>query len=125
MSGTKERLVYIVEDDDEVRSSTRVLLEASGYAVRDFASGEQLLAAGNANEAGCIVLDYNLPGMSGLDLIEFLRLQGVRAPAIMVSANGKQLVGRAAKADIVAMLRKPMAADALEQWLEQIFSNKS
>ena len=58
-------LVFVVEDDDEVRISTRTLLEALGYAVREFASGEELIACGDAATAGCIVLDYNLPGMSG------------------------------------------------------------
>lgn len=118
----EHRLVFIVEDDEAVRASTRILLEASGYTVKDFASAEQLLAAGNAGEAGCIVLDYNLPGISGMDLIEALRSQGVQTPAIIVSSIGKQLIARAAKAGVVAMLRKPMAADALIQWLEQIFA---
>ena len=117
----EQRLVFVVEDDAVVRASTRVLLEASGYTICEFISAEQLLAAGNAQEAGCIVLDYNLSGMSGMDMMEALRAQGVRTPAIIVSSNGKDLVARAAKAGVAAVLRKPMAADALLQWLEQIF----
>jgi FixJ family two-component response regulator len=118
----EQRLIFIVEDDEAVRASMRVLLEASGYAVRDFANAEDLLAAGTVHQADCIILDYNLSGMSGMDMIEILRAQNVQIPAIMVSSNGKPLVARAAAAGVAAMLRKPMAADALTQWLEQIFA---
>ena len=55
-------------------------------------SAKSVIAAGDAATAGCIVLDYNLPGMTGLDLIRQLRAEGVQTPAIMVSGNGKQLV---------------------------------
>lgn len=124
MSNARNYLVFVVEDDEEVRVSTRALLEASGYAVREFASGEDVIASGDVAAAGCIVLDQILPGMSGLDLIRQLRAQGVQTPAIMVSGNGKQLVQAAAEAGVVAVLRKPLSAAALEQWLEQIFSRR-
>lgn len=122
MNDAQTRLVFVVEDDDEVRVSTRTLLEASGYVVREFASGEEVIAAGDASTAGCLVLDQDLSGISGLDLIRRLRAEGVQTPAIMVSGNGKQLVGAATRAGIDAVLRKPISAEALEQWLEHIFS---
>jgi FixJ family two-component response regulator len=124
VSDADRHLVFVVEDDEEVRISTRTLLEASGYMVREFASGEDVIASGDAGTAGCIVLDYDLPGMSGLNMIRQLRAQGIRAPAILVSGNGKQLIQAAAQAGIVAVLRKPLSAEALEQWLEQIFSGR-
>lgn len=122
MGDAGKRLVLVVEDDEEVRSSTRALLEASGYTVHEFASGEALIASGDAATAGCIVLDYNLSGMSGLDMIRQLRADGIQTPAIMVSGNGQHLIQAASRAGIAAMLRKPLSAAALEQWLEQIFS---
>ena len=122
MNDAQKHLVFVVEDDDEVRVSTRALLEAAGYCVREFASGEGVIAAGDAGTAGCIVLDHNLPGMSGLELIRQLRAQGVQTPAVMVSGNGKPLVAAAARAGIAAVLRKPLSAEALEQWLELILS---
>ena len=106
-------------------ASTRTLLEASGYAVREFASGEDVIASGDAATAGCIVLDYNLSGMTGLDLIKQLRAEGVQTPAIMVSGNGKQLAEAAAKVGVAAVLRKPLSAEALVQWLAQIFCGQS
>ncbi|HEX4178098.1 MAG TPA: response regulator [Rhizomicrobium sp.] len=122
MSDAKKHLVFVVEDDEEVRVSTRALLEASGYAVREFASAEDVIASGDMAAAGCIVLDQTLPGISGLDLIRRLRADGVQTPAIMVSGNGKQLLQAAAKAGVAAVLRKPLSAEALEEWLEEIFS---
>jgi FixJ family two-component response regulator len=122
VNDAQKHLVFVVEDDDEVRVSTRALLEASGYAVREFASGEEVIAIGEAASAGCIVLDQNLPGMSGLDLIRQLRAEGVWTPIIMVSGNGKQLVAAATGAGVTAVLRKPISAEALEQWLAHILS---
>ncbi|HUE64128.1 MAG TPA: response regulator [Rhizomicrobium sp.] len=124
MNDAEKRLVFVVEDDQEVRISTRTLLEASGYSVREFASGEDVIAAGDAAAAGCIVLDQDLSGISGLELIRQLRADGVQTPAIMVSGNGRKLVAAATNAGIDAVLHKPISAAALEQWLEQIFSSK-
>ncbi len=117
---TAKRLVFLIEDDEAVRASMRTLLEASGYCVKDFPTAEQLLAEEDARQARCIITDYHLPGISGLDMIETLRAQGVATPAIIVSGNGKDLVARASRAGVAAVLRKPMAAEALIQWLEQI-----
>jgi FixJ family two-component response regulator len=114
------RLVFVIDDDDGVRQSTRALLEASGFSVRTFANAEELLAAGTACEAGCIVLDYHLAGMTGIELIERLRAQGLQTPVIMVTANGTKLGLRAAHAGVTAVLRKPLAADGLEEWLHRL-----
>ncbi len=92
--------------------------------MREFANGEDVIASGDAATAGCIVLDYNLSGMTGLDLIKQLRAEGVETPAIMVSGNGKQLAEAAAKVGVAAVLRKPLSAEALVQWLAQILCGR-
>jgi two-component system response regulator FixJ len=121
VTATNPRRIFVIEDDGEVRSSTRLFLEALGYEVQEFASAEALLADGNTALADCLVMDYQLPGLSGIDLLEALRARGCAAPAIFVSGNGFHLQSRAARLGVVAVLRKPLAADALSQWLEQIF----
>jgi two-component system response regulator FixJ len=113
-------LIFVIEDDDAVRASTCTLLEALGYVPRAFASAEDMLAADDVPPPACLVLDYNLPGLSGMDLIDLLRSRGKNVPAIIVSANGRHLAARAARAGVAAVLRKPLAAEALAQWLEQI-----
>jgi two-component system response regulator FixJ len=115
-----KHLIFVIEDDEGVRNSTCILLEALGYVARPFASAEALLAAADGVMPACLVLDYNLPGLSGMDLIELLRSRGMTMPAIIVSANGRHLSARAARAGVAVVLRKPLAADALAQWLEQI-----
>ena len=122
MSRIQKRQIFVVEDDDAVRASTRTLLEAQGFLVRDFANAETFLEVTDGRGADCIVLDHTLSGMSGLDLIAMLRRRGVTTPAVIVSGNGKSLLDRAMKAGVCAILRKPLAADALLAWLEQIFS---
>jgi FixJ family two-component response regulator len=88
--------------------------------VRTFVNAEELLAAGTAAQAGCIVLDQNLSGMTGIELVEALRGQGIRTPAIMVTSDGTQLGVRAANAGVTVVLRKPLAGEALEGWLNRI-----
>ena len=119
---TEQRQIFVVEDDEAVRASTRTLLQAQGYSVREFADAESFLAATEGRDAGCIVLDHNLAGLSGLELVELLRARGVTTPVIVVSGNGRQLQARAAKSGVAAFLRKPLAADDLLDWLERIFS---
>lgn len=118
----EQRRILVVEDDEAVRASTCTLLEAQGFGVRPFADAESFLAATDGRDADCIVLDLNLAGLSGLDLIENLRSRGVTTPVIVVSGNGRRLEARAAKSGIAAFLRKPLAADDLLHWLERIFS---
>ena len=120
MSDSGLRLIFVIEDDEGVRQSTQALLEASGYSVRTFANAEDLLAAGTAGEASCIVLDHHLSGMTGIELIETLRAQGLQMPAIMVTSDGTKLGVRAAHAGVTAVLRKPLAADGLEEWLNRL-----
>ena len=120
MNGSGLRLVFVIEDDEAVLASTRTLLEASGFVVRTFANAEELLAAGTAKEAGCIVLDHHLSGITGIELIETLRDEGLRTPAIIVTSNGTQLGVQAAKAGIAAVLRKPLSGEDLEEWLNRI-----
>ena len=120
MNNSGLRPIFVIEDDEGVRRSTKALLEASGFSVRTFVSAEELLAAGTAKEAGCLVLDYNLSGMTGVELVETLRAQGLQMPAIIVTSNGTKLGVQAARAGVTAVLRKPLAADALEEWLNRL-----
>ena len=119
----KRRRIFVIEDDDAVRASTRALLEAQGFLVRDFADAETFLETADGRDADCIILDHILSGMSGLDLIAILRTRGITTPAVIVSGNSKLLPDRAAKAGVHAVLRKPLAADALLGWLEKIFAS--
>lgn len=80
-------MIYLVEDDEDVRESLRVLLEISGYSVEEFESGADLLTHGDISQAACIIMDVNLPGESGLQILARLRRQSVTTPVFVVTGR--------------------------------------
>ncbi|MET0292504.1 MAG: response regulator transcription factor [Steroidobacteraceae bacterium] len=80
--------VFVVDDDEAVRSALKLLLRSVGLPAQTFASASEFLAAFDARAAGCIVLDVRMPGMSGLELQEALNLRGITAPVIFVTGHG-------------------------------------
>jgi FixJ family two-component response regulator len=108
--------ICIVEDDEAVRASTRLLLETAGYKVLDFGSAESFLAAGDV-DASFLVLDLNMRELNGLELLELLRARGCQTPAVVVTANGARLEARYRKAGVLAVLAKPASAKLLLEWI--------
>lgn len=68
----QDQIVCIVDDDDAVRDSLKVLLETMGYTIRSFESGPEFLEACATFEAGCVLLDIRMPKMSGMEVQERL-----------------------------------------------------
>jgi two-component system, LuxR family, response regulator FixJ len=100
--------VVVIDDHDRIRQSLRVLLETDGLRVTDYASAETYLANGVPYPGDCLVVDINMPGMSGLDLQEELTRRNVRLPLIVVTGNADiKLAVRAMKAGAVDFLEKP------------------
>jgi FixJ family two-component response regulator len=107
-------LIHIVEDDLAIRESLKLLLETRGYKVDAFESGEELLARGDNTKCGCVVLDVNLPGASGFEVLAQLRQQGVTTPAIFMSGRADpSMMTQAERAQAVAFFAKPVAPSAL------------
>jgi len=117
MSAEKALPICVVEDDDAVRASTRLLLESAGYTVREYASAASFLKDAAAINAACLLFDYQLGGMTGLDLLELLRAHGVAAPAIIMTANAGLSEERCERANVLAVLRKPAPAAVLLDWI--------
>lgn len=90
--------VYIVDDDDAVRSSLRLLLKSVGLPAIAYASATEFLSAWQPEQPGCVVLDVRMPGMSGLELQHELNRRGAIIPVIFISGH----------ADI------PMAVEAIQ-----------
>ena len=84
----KPPAVFIVDDDEAVRSSLRFVFKSVGLAATPFASAQAFLEAYDANQPGCLVLDVRMPGMSGLALQEQLNLKGAMIPVIFISGHG-------------------------------------
>jgi FixJ family two-component response regulator len=107
-------IVYIVDDDDSVRKALKRLLKSAGYQARTFKSAEAFLEFIPDKGGGCLVLDINLPGMTGLDLQEMLVSRDVAYRIIFMTAyDNKQWQARGEKRGAVGYLRKPFAEQAL------------
>lgn len=103
-------VLYIVDDDPEVRRALARLLRAAGYTTRSFGSASEFLASGEARlSAGCIILDLAMPGLNGLELQECLTEYGCHRPIIFLTGNGDiSKTVRAMKAGAVNFLTKPV-----------------
>lgn len=102
-------LIYIVEDDVAIRESLKLLLETKGYDVDAFASGDDLFANGDLSGCACLILDVNLPGRSGFEVVADLRRRGVTAPAIFMSGRANAAMrAQAQSARAIAFFDKPV-----------------
>jgi two-component system, LuxR family, response regulator FixJ len=111
--------VYVVDDDADVLSSLRFLLEADGFAVRTFRSGAALLHASLPAEAvDCFVIDYKLSDINGIDLVGRLRSRGLAAPAILITGYpDANIQARAASAGVEHVLNKPLLDESLIKYI--------
>ena len=118
--------ICIVDDDEWVADSLKLLLETFGFDVRSYNSGADLLADGRRRAAGCLIIDQHMPGMNGLDLFERLQKEGVRAPAILISGRlDTHTKERAARLGITRALEKPFAADRLVDLIRTVMSERN
>jgi len=105
--------VYIVDDDEQMRTLVRRILEAD-YTVIPFADGRQFLDVAPALALGCLVLDVNLPGMNGLEMLRALAERDLRFPTVMITGGGEVSIAvQAMKAGAVDFIEKPFSPVAL------------
>jgi FixJ family two-component response regulator len=83
-----EPIVYIVEDDEALRSLVRALAQSIGVAARAFPSAQKFLEHYDPRQPGCLVLDIFMPGMSGLELQDELNRRGAVIPVIFITGHG-------------------------------------
>jgi FixJ family two-component response regulator len=107
--------VHVVDDDDSFRVAVTRLLRAAGHDVRAYASaGDFLISYWNDDAPGCLLLDVDLPGPSGLDLQAALVERGIALPVIVISGYGDVPSSvRAMKAGAVDFLGKPIEPESL------------
>ncbi len=99
---------YLVDDDASIRTAVRRLLKSAGFSVRVFTSAEEFLQSDFKTEAGCLILDIRLPGMSGYELLEQFLASGVHVPTIVVTGHDRQgMEERAMQLGAASYLRKP------------------
>jgi two-component system response regulator FixJ len=119
-------MIYIVDDDEAVRDSLRLLLIAMGFAVADFAHGAAFFARSAPDDGKCLILDVNLPGSSGLEVLTQLRASGSKLPVVMVSgAADAAMRRRALELGAAAFLDKPIAIDLLRSTLARALAGRA
>jgi FixJ family two-component response regulator len=106
--------VYIVDDDDAVRDSLRILFNVEGLAVRDYASAQAFLDDHSAVLSGCLVTDVHMSGMTGLQLVHELRARRVDLPVVMISGRmSPALAAGVMAAGATAFVEKPFGPDEI------------
>jgi DNA-binding NtrC family response regulator len=119
-------LVYVVDDDESVREALENLIRSAGLGVEAFASAQEFLAnprlnsPGRMNVPSCLVLDVQLPGLSGLDLQQELAKAGMHIPIIFLTGHGSiPMSVRAIKAGALEFLTKPFDDEDLLDAIQQ------
>jgi FixJ family two-component response regulator len=107
-------LVSIVDDDESVRESLPDLLREFGFAARTFSSAEEFLLSDSIEQTNCLLLDVAMPGMSGPDLQQELRIRRQEIPIIFITAQRDEAVrSRLIEQGAVECLFKPFSETAL------------
>jgi len=104
--------VYAVDDDPDVLASLRFLLETEGFAVKTFTNGSALLSSSLPGPSDCLVIDYRMTGMDGLQLVRHLRDRDVSSPVVLVTVY-EGVAAKAAAAGIRHLVMKPHIEESL------------
>jgi two-component system, LuxR family, response regulator FixJ len=121
MDPARTPTAYVVDDDESIRTLWRWLMESNGIAVRAFASAGEFIEC-YRGEPGCLVLDVRLPGMSGLELQDYLRRNGVDIPIVFSSAHGDiPTAVSAMKGGAVDFIQKPFSYREVLAIIEKAF----
>jgi DNA-binding NtrC family response regulator len=116
----KNALVFIVDDDRGTRESLGNLIRSAGLSAQTFSSAQEFLATERPKAPGCLVLDVQLPGLSGLDLQQELAKAGVKIPIIFITGYGDIPTSvRAIKAGALEFLTKPVNREDLLHAIHQ------
>lgn len=118
-----DRIIHLVDDDEAIRRSAGFMLKTSGFRVRAYSSGVELLKEGKELQPGCILLDVRMPEMDGLQVQQALRERGINFPVIVMTGHGDVGVAvHAMKAGAVDFIEKPFEKAVLLGAIEEGFA---
>jgi len=107
-------VVFVVDDDISVRESLELLLHHEGLGVETFESAQEFLSCRRATVPSCLVLDYSLPGLNGLELQKRVAAERHEMPIIFITGRGDiPVTVKAMKAGAVEFLTKPLNDEVL------------
>ena len=107
-------LVFVVDDDDAVRTSLQAVLETAGYRTAQFESGIAFLDFPGIGRGACVLLDVKMPGLDGLEVQRRLNDRGVALPVVIVTGHGDiAMAVQAMRAGAADFLEKPVSRKRL------------
>lgn len=110
----KRNMVFVVDDDPSVRDALAILLSFEGFAVREFADGQSLLDQMSHEQPSCILLDVNMPGRSGIEILSAIDVSRSCVPVLMISGQGDiPTAVRAIKSGAFDFFEKPFDAETV------------
>ena len=114
--GVAKNLISVIDDDESVRRTTKLLIESFGFRAAAFESAENFLSSGRLDDTACLVVDVQLPGMNGLQLQSQLAGAGCSIPIIFIASyRNEESRRQAMQAGAVAFLGKPFTDEKLLQ----------
>jgi len=117
---TKPATVHIVDDDEAMRKSLKLLMKSIDLHAETYHSAEDFLANYKATTPSCILMDVRMPGIQGLDLLTHLPKINIHAPVVMMTGHGDiPSAVKAMKAGAVDFIEKPFDQEALANTIKQ------
>lgn len=108
------KLVHVIEDDDDVRDSLTMLFRGRGFPVRAYSSARDFLGDESVETDGCIVTDYQMPQMNGLQLVARLREVGRDTPVIVITGRASPALEAQARAlGVAGFIEKPFEPEQI------------
>jgi FixJ family two-component response regulator len=115
----KNLAIAVIDDDESFRVALVESLSSLGYGSSGYASAEEYLGGVTDRSFDCVVTDIHMPGMSGLDLMKSLAIQGSTTPILLITARSdSNLEAKATAAGAVCLLRKPFEMSDLIECIE-------
>jgi len=116
------RQIYILDDDESVRRSLKLLMASYGFAVDTFSSAEEFFSDVRNKAPGCLILDIHMPQLNGWDTQQRLAKEGYNLPVIVITADkDDRFKEQALKAGAVGFLQKPFEDHYLLHMVTRIF----
>src|SRR5262245_53681391 len=113
---------YVVDDDESIRTLWRWLMESNGISVSTFSTAAEFIESYKNGSAGCLVLDLNLPGMSGLELQQYLKQKGIEIPIVFVTGHGDVPAAVSAlKGGAIDFIQKPFGYKDVVSIIQKAF----
>jgi FixJ family two-component response regulator len=112
----------VVDDDAAVRNSYKFALELEGFDVRIYENPAELLVTGDIPQECCLIVNYEMPAMNGLELVATLRDRGLSIPAILVTGHSNDNLRKRAAAAGVTVLEKPSLGQRLVECIRGVLN---